>query len=181
MAVVQAFVVELARRMLPGQGQQARLVKGFDLVRGVGHGRQVGKADVALAHRLHALRQLSRALAHREQVPGRARGQVTVEAQPVAGAVVALTLPLPALGELEGEGGEVELELVDGAAQGDQEEAEIDLFVHKPILRTYVRIVHQNRVNLYCSPAAPRPPRPTPATPFTVRPSVPDLDSATHA
>src|SRR5437660_2835290 len=107
--------------MFAGEGKQLAFVKPFaDRLRRPRHDREMGKADLAPVHGVSAARHLGQALTHRKPVVGRVGGHPAVEADPIPRSVKAFVVPPVGLVELSGELRELELELVDDPAQGDQ-------------------------------------------------------------
>ena len=119
--VVEGLVIELARGVLPGQGQEPALVEALaHRLRGPGHYRQVAVADLTRAHRLHAGRHCRQLLADLDPVGSHLVGQMAIEAQPVGGAVEAGVFQETVLQELEGEDRGLELEEGDVALAQDE-------------------------------------------------------------
>src|SRR6202163_3302123 len=83
-SVVVADVVDLAGRVVPRLGQELGLVEtAADEIGRPGHRLEMGKADLAVSHRLDGLGQALQVLADRNQVGGGNPGQVAVEANPL--------------------------------------------------------------------------------------------------
>src|SRR5207247_2493000 len=132
----------LARGVLPGQRQEPALLESLAYrLRGPRHHRQVAVADLARAHRLHAGRHCRQLLADLDPVPGDLVGQMTVEAEPVGGAVVAGVFQETVLQELEGEDRGLELEEGDLTLPQDQ-------FLCDFILR-WRRLEHEKSVRMF--------------------------------
>src|SRR5438046_3268521 len=144
--VVEALVVELARRVLLGQGQELALVEALaHRLRRPRHHRQVGKADLPLEHRLHALAELGHVGADAQVVAGEVTGEVGVDADPVGRAVEAVTVPPLARRQLRRQPRLLELEEVDASlvvnqllTRADQRWADLE----------HAQIVHMFAINV---------------------------------
>ena len=121
MPVVQALVVELARRVVAGELEEPALVEGFaDRFRRARHHRDMGKADLARIHRLNRAIQVRQSPANREPVGRRVGCHPAVDADPIQGAVEAFIVPKSGFGEGCGSLGEPQLEPVDLPTKADQ-------------------------------------------------------------
>ena len=121
MAEVTAGVEELARRALARLLQQPTFLKTTrHRIRRAGHDCEMGETDLAALHGLDALRQLLQVLAHRHRGTCGAAVHVAVVADPVDRGGRALLVVLVGAGKLRSGLREVELQAVDGVAQGDE-------------------------------------------------------------
>ena len=140
--VVEALVVEPARRVLAGERQEFGLVEALaHRLRRSRHHRQVGVADLTLEYGLHALTELGQVGADGQVVAGDIAREMAVDADPVVSAVETVTVPLLAGRELRRQPRLLELEEVDASlvvnqllTRGDHRRTDLE---HDRIVRMF--------------------------------------------